>query len=41
MAWIDTIDLEDADEELRALYDEILDTRGKVSNILCLTPRNR
>lgn len=34
MAWIDTIDLDDADDELRALYDEILDTRGKVSNIL-------
>jgi uncharacterized peroxidase-related enzyme len=34
MAWIDTIDLEDADDELRALYDEIVDTRGKVSNIL-------
>jgi uncharacterized peroxidase-related enzyme len=34
MAWIDTIDLEDADAELQALYDEILDTRGKVSNIL-------
>ncbi len=34
MAWIDTIDLEDADDELRALYDEIIDTRGKVSNIL-------
>lgn len=34
MAWIDTIDLEDADEELRALYDEIIDARGKVSNIL-------
>jgi len=34
MAWIDTIDLEDADDELRALYDEIIDTRGKLSNIL-------
>jgi uncharacterized peroxidase-related enzyme len=34
MAWIETIDLGDADDELRALYDEILDTRGKISNIL-------
>jgi uncharacterized peroxidase-related enzyme len=34
MAWIDTIDLEDADDELRALYDQIIDARGKVSNIL-------
>jgi len=34
MAWIDTIDLDDADDELRALYDEIIDTRGKLSNIL-------
>ena len=34
MAWIDTIDLEDADDDLRALYDEIIDTRGKVANIL-------
>jgi len=34
MAWIDTIDLEDADDELRDLYDEIIDTRGKLSNIL-------
>jgi uncharacterized peroxidase-related enzyme len=34
MAWIDTIDLEDADDDLRALYDEIIDTRGKLSNIL-------
>ncbi len=34
MSWIDTIDLDEADDELRALYDEILDTRGKVSNIL-------
>lgn len=34
MAWIDTIDLDDADDELRALYEEIIDTRGKLSNIL-------
>ncbi|MFB6248263.1 MAG: hypothetical protein ABEL97_06815 [Salinibacter sp.] len=41
MSRIDTIDLEGADRELRTLYDEILDTRGKVSNILCLPPRTR
>lgn len=34
MAWIETIDLEDADDELRDLYDEIIDTRGKVANIM-------
>lgn len=34
MAWIDTIDLDDADDELRALYEEIVDSRGKVSNVL-------
>lgn len=33
-AWIDTIDLDDAPDDLRGLYDEIIDTRGKVSNIL-------
>lgn len=42
MAWIDTIDLDDADDELRALYERIVDTRGKLSNILkvhSLNPR--
>jgi uncharacterized peroxidase-related enzyme len=34
MAWIDTIDLDDADDELRELYDDIIGARGKVSNIL-------
>ena len=34
MAWIDTIDLDDAPEDLQPLYDEIINTRGKVSNIL-------
>lgn len=34
MAWIDTIDLDDADGDLRALYEEIRSSRGKVSNIL-------
>lgn len=34
MSWIETIDLEDADDDLRALYDEIIDARGKVSNVL-------
>jgi uncharacterized peroxidase-related enzyme len=40
MAWIDTIDLDDADDELRALYDEIIDTRGKVANILTVHSLN-
>lgn len=34
MAWIDTIDLDDADDELRARYQNIIDTRGNLSNIL-------
>lgn len=34
MAWIDIIDLDDAPDDLRVLYDEIIDARGKVSNIL-------
>lgn len=34
MAWIDTIELDDAPDELRSLYEEIIDARGKVSNIL-------
>lgn len=34
MAWIDTIDLEDAVGELRELYDEIIEKRGKLSNVL-------
>ena len=34
MAWIETLDLDDAPDDLRSLYDEIIDTRGKISNIL-------
>ena len=34
MAWIDTIDADDATGDLRELYDEIVDSRGKLSNIL-------
>jgi uncharacterized peroxidase-related enzyme len=34
MAWIDTIDLEDAPDDLRPLYDEIIESRGQLSNIL-------
>lgn len=34
MAWIDTIDLNDADDDLRAVYEDIIDTRGAVSNVL-------
>jgi uncharacterized peroxidase-related enzyme len=34
MAWIDTIDEADATGELRELYAEIIDSRGKLSNIL-------
>lgn len=34
MAWIDTIDRDDADDDLRAVYENIIDTRGNLSNIL-------
>jgi len=34
MAWIETIDVDDATGELRALYDQIAKKRGKVSNVL-------
>jgi len=34
MAWIETIDEPDATGELRAIYEEIVETRGKLSNIL-------
>lgn len=34
MAWIDVIDPDDATDDLKALYDEIADSRGKVSNVL-------
>jgi len=34
MAWIDTIDVDEASGELRALYEELMESRGKVSNVL-------
>jgi len=34
MAWIDTIALDTADEQLRERYEEIINARGKVSNIM-------
>lgn len=40
MAWIDVIDPDDASGELGELYDEIIDKRGKVSNVLKVHSRN-
>ncbi|NBB73764.1 MAG: peroxidase-related enzyme [Bacteroidetes bacterium] len=40
MAWIETIDDADATGDLRALYDEIAETRGKLSNILAVHSLN-
>lgn len=34
MAWIKTIDPDDAPDELRAVYEDVIDSRGKLSNIL-------
>lgn len=34
MAWIDEIEPEDAEGELRDIYDELLEKRGKIANIL-------
>jgi uncharacterized peroxidase-related enzyme len=34
MAWIETIDEDDASESLRAVYDRVASSRGKVANIL-------
>ncbi len=34
MAWIEVIDEDDATGELRETYDQILDARGKLSNIM-------
>lgn len=34
MAWINEIEEQDADGELRAVYDELLKSRGKLANIL-------
>lgn len=40
MAWIDVIDPDDATGDLDALYDEIAETRGKVSNVLAVHSQN-
>ena len=34
MSWIDEIDVDDAEGKLEAIYAELLEKRGKVSNIL-------
>ena len=34
MSWIDEVDVEDADRKLEAIYAELVEKRGKVSNIL-------
>ncbi|WP_103020780.1 peroxidase-related enzyme [Salinibacter altiplanensis] len=40
MAWIDVIEPEDATGDLKALYDTIAETRGKVSNVLTVHSQN-
>lgn len=40
MAWIDVIEPEDATGNLDALYDEIIGTRGKLSNVLRVHSQN-
>lgn len=34
MSWIKEIDIKDADEKLKPIYDELIKSRGKISNIL-------
>jgi hypothetical protein len=34
MSWIDEISVDDAEGKLEAIYAELVDKRGKVSNIL-------
>ncbi len=34
MAWIDEIDVDEAEDKLEAIYAELVEKRGKVSNIL-------
>lgn len=40
MAWIDVIEPDDATGDLETLYDEIADTRGKLSNVLRVHSKN-
>jgi uncharacterized peroxidase-related enzyme len=34
MSWIKEIDIKDADEKLKPIYDNLIKSRGKISNIL-------
>ena len=34
MSWINEIDIDDADEKLKPIYDDLIKSRGKISNIL-------
>ena len=34
MSWINEVDINDADEKLKPIYDELIKSRGKISNIL-------
>ncbi len=34
MSWIKEIDIKDADEKLKPIYDDLIKSRGKISNIL-------
>ena len=34
MSWIDEVDIADADEKLKPIYNDLIKSRGKISNIL-------
>jgi uncharacterized peroxidase-related enzyme len=34
MSWINEVDIKDADEHLKPIYDDLIQSRGKISNIL-------
>ncbi|MBL4772654.1 MAG: peroxidase-related enzyme [Alcanivoracaceae bacterium] len=34
MSWINEVDIADADEQLKPIYDDLIKSRGKISNIL-------
>lgn len=40
MAWIDVLESDDASGDLKDLYDEIIEKRGKVSNVLKVHSQN-
>ena len=34
MSWINEVDINEADEKLKPIYDDLIKSRGKISNIL-------